>query len=268
MKFENEYPIWERGVPGSHPANWPWQDYKEEWSHEDDRNEDLVKWVTEPTIRVFLPDASKNTGAAVIICPGGGYNILAIDREGYRIASKLQKEGVAGIVLKYRHYTMFAARDDGQRALRFVRSKAQEWRLNPQAIGIGGCSAGGHLALHCASNLSPKTDWTPDEIDRVDHRPSFLMLTYPGTELPNGVTVGANIPPSFINVAADDAFALAPACLELFKQLQELKIPSELHVYQEGGHGYDLGLPAHNSSSWIGLFVGWLRANNFIKNNP
>ncbi len=262
MNSDTEYKIWEGDAPGSNSKNWPWPNYKETWERAADRNDDLVKWVTEPTIKVFLPEATKNTRAAVLICPGGGYNVLEIDKEGYRVAQILQELGVAGIVLKYRHYDVFAARDDGQRAIQFIRSKSKEWDINSDAIGIGGFSAGGHLALHCVANLSPKVDWTPDMIDKIDDHPNFLMLIYPGTKLPEGVTIGTNIPPTFISVAADDK--LAEKCITLFSTLQEIKVPAELHIYQNGGHGYGVGTLKCNCSTWIELFVNWLRTNNFI----
>jgi acetyl esterase/lipase len=261
MEVETEYKIWTQGAPGSNPEHWPWPAYKETWLHDNERNEDLVKWVTEPTVKTFLPEVAKNTGAAVLICPGGGYNILEIDKEGYKVARKLQDLGVAGIVLKYRHYDIFAARDDAQRAIRFVRSKAKEWGINPDAIGIGGFSAGGHLALNCVVDLSPKVGWTADVIDKIDDNPDFLMLIYPG--IPKDFANATRIPPTFISAAADDDFA--QECVPLFGMLQKLKIPAELHVYQNGGHGFGLGTPGYNCSGWIGLFVNWLRTNNFLR---
>ena len=266
MRFDNEYLIWEKGeVPGNNPTNWPWVKYEEQWQHPADRDEDLVRWVTEPTIRVFLPEKSKNTGAAVLICPGGGYNIIEIDKEGYKVARKLQQLGIAGIVLKYRHYDVFAARDDGQRAMRFIRSKAKDWGVDPNAIGMGGFSAGGHLAIHCAANLNPKVDWVPDAIDHLSNQPNFMMLIYPSTRMPKGVEIGAQFPPTFISAAADDQYKLADACGVLFNKLQELKIPSELHIYQKGGHGYGVGTPECQCASWIELFANWLKVNGFVK---
>jgi acetyl esterase/lipase len=257
---KNEIRIWKNGAPGSDPQHWPRPNYKEEWQN----NNQLVEGITEPTVFAFLPAKEIQTGAAVVICPGGGYKNLYIEKEGYKIAVALQERGIAGIVLKYRHYNIYAALQDAHRAIRFVRSKSKEWNINPQAVGIGGFSAGGHLALHSATNLTRAEAWTADEIDQLSKKPDFLMLVYPGLSIPADATVDANTPVSFIVNAADDTLTKPEFAIEYFSKLKQLGIPAELHIYQKGFHGFGLGTPDCQCGNWIDLFRNWLLVNKFI----
>ncbi len=263
-RHHDEQQIWPGGAPGSNPENWPWEGYKEEWRIDSATNKEMVIFVTEPTVQVFLPPREKNTGAAVVVCPGGGYNIVVIGKEGYDIAQRLNDMGIAVIVLKYRHYNIFAARDDTQRAIRYTRFHSREWNIDPDKIGLGGFSAGGHLSIHAAANLNPPAPEgrKPDAIDSVSDRPDFLMLGYPATNMPKGVEIGAAMPPAFIVVAADDP--LMPASVDLFKKLRSMDVPAELHIYQTGGHGFGAGTPECHCSSWMDLFRNWLETNKVI----
>ena len=189
---------------------------------------------------------------------------MYIEKEGYKIAAALQERGIAGIVLKYRHYDIYAALQDAHRAIRFVRSKAEVWKINPRAVGIGGFSAGGHLALHSATNLSRAEAWTPDDVDRLSKKPDFLMLVYPGLSLPAGATVDANTPPSFIVNAADDTLTKPEFAIEYFNKLKQLGVPAELHIYEKGFHGFGLGTPDCRCGNWIDLFRNWMAVNKFI----
>jgi acetyl esterase/lipase len=247
-------PIWQAGAPGSDPAHWPSPDYHEEWEKPDSE----IRGVTQPTIEVFLPDPAINTGIAVILCPGGGYRKLCMAKEGWVVAAELQRRGIAGIVLKYRHYDIYAAVQDAHRAVRYVRSRAREWRLNDKAIGIGGFSAGGHLAIHMAAQLGRPEGWDPDELDRLSKRPDFLMLVYPGTGMPPDAVVDATFPPSFLTVAANDDRVSAWDCYGFFSRLQALKVPSEIHIYETGGHGFGAGRPECRCASWLDLFRDWI----------
>lgn len=261
QKFDKEYKLWPNGAPGSNPKNWPEPNYKESWP----RKDTTVTHVTDPTIRVYRPTKEKNTGVAVIINPGGGYRVLEMGHEGYKVAEKLQDLGITAVVLKYRHYDVNAARQDGQRAIRFVRSKAKEWGIDEHKIGIGGFSAGGHLALNAAATLKPKEDWTPDAIDKIDKKPDFLMLIYSGYNLSEEASLDKNLPPVFLALSADDQFDLAEPTLLFFHKLLTLKVPAELHIYQRGGHGYGLGWDGCQCDTWADLFRNWLASNNFIK---
>jgi acetyl esterase/lipase len=252
--------IWKGVAPDSDAAHWPQADYHEEWESPGE----ILRGVTEPTIQVFLPEARRNTRAAVVLCPGGGYRNLWIAKEGWRVARELQARGIAGIVLKYRHYDVSAAVQDARRAVRYVRSRAEEWRLNRGAIGVGGFSAGGHLAIHMAARLARGETRAPDDVDQLSGRPDFLMLVYPDVELVNGTVIEAAFPPTFITVAADDTVTPANDCMQFFRHLQTLEVPAELHVYQNGGHGFGLGTPECRCSSWLDLFRSWLAGRGLL----
>jgi acetyl esterase/lipase len=191
--------------------------------------------------------------------------VLEMGHEGYKVAEKLQDLGITAVVLKYRHYDVSAARQDGQRAIRFVRSKAKEWGIDEHKIGIGGFSAGAHLALNAAATLKPKEDWTPDAIDKIDKKPDFLMLIYAGYNLSEEASLDRNLPPVFLALSADDQFDVEEPTLLFFHKLLTLKVPAELHIYQRGGHGYGLGWDGCQCDTWPNLFRNWLVSNNFIK---
>ncbi len=265
-RHHDEILLWPGGAPGSVQANWPWEGYKEEWQIDSASNKEMVIFVTDPTIQVFLPPMEKNTGTAVVVCPGGGYNIEVIGKEGYDIAKILNEMGIAAIILKYRHYDIFAARDDAQRAIRYTRYHAKEWNIDPEKIGLGGFSAGGHLSLHTAASLEvplPK-GWKADDIDAVSNRPDFLMLGYPGTKMPKGVNFTENMPPAFIVVSGDDG--MMPLSFDLYHSLKNMGVPAELHIFQKGGHGFGAGTPECNCSNWLEIFRNWLLTNSFISN--
>lgn len=261
LKFDNEYLLWKNGAPGSNAKNWPDPKYKEEWL----RNNTAVIRVTEPTIRVFHPAKDKNTGIALIICPGGGYNVVEVGHEGYQVAEKLQEMGITAVVLKYRHYHTDAALQDAHRAVRFVRSKAKEWGIDENKVGIGGFSAGGHLSLNSAANLQQKEEWEPDAIDKFNKKPDFLMLIYADYRLSEEAIVDKTLPPTFLSVSADDQFHLEEPALLFFHKLLTLKVPAELHIYQKGGHGYGLGWEGCQCNTWPTLFFNWLKTNNIVK---
>jgi len=255
LQYPGPIKIWKGTAPDSDSQHWPKPDYHEEWEIPDQ----VLTGITDPTIQVFLPDERLNTGKAVIVCPGGGYRNLWIAKEGWKIALELQKRGIAAIVLKYRHYDRFAAVQDAHRAVRYVRSRAKEWRIDEHSVGIGGFSAGGHLALHMAGQLGRAENRTLDEIDALSHRPDFLMLIYPGVRLLAGAVMDATFPPALIVVAADDNTTPAADTIQRFLKLRELKVPGELHVYQNGGHGFGIGTPECRCSGWLDLFENWLK---------
>jgi acetyl esterase/lipase len=263
-RHQNEINIWPNGAPGSNQSNWPWEGYAEQWRIDSASNKEMVIFVTEPSIQVFLPAPEKNTGAAVVVCPGGGYNIVVIGKEGYDIAERLNDLGIAAIVLKYRHYDVMAARDDAQRALRYTRYHAGDWHIDPGKIGIGGFSAGGHLALHATATIDAPlpAGHHADDVDKISNRPDFMMLIYPGTGLPAGTELNPDLPPAFIAVAGDDG--MMPLSLNLFRDLKALKVPAELHIFQGGGHGFGAGTPECHCADWIELFRNWLEANSII----
>jgi len=267
LHFQNEYFIWNDTIPGLVPENYP----EEKWTEGEESEFGLVQYVTRPTIRVFLPEKELNTTAAVIVCPGGGYNILVIEREGYKIAQALNKLGIAAIVLKYRHYDKDMAVQDAWRALQFVRANADDWDIDPARVGIGGFSAGGHLSLNTAlskiSAIVPES--ASDTPQKYNCRPDFLMLIYPGL---GGFNLepdlsGEKIPPVFMINAIDDQVTPVSNLFELAEILKSNDISTEIHIYPGGGHGFDLGNKDCNCSGWPNLFRDWLVYTGLIIDN-
>jgi acetyl esterase/lipase len=219
--------------------------------------------VTDPTLTVFRPRQNAN-GAAVIVCPGGGYYILAIDLEGYEIAHWLNKMGITAFVLEYRVPKQQAgALQDVQRAVRLVRHRASEWGVDPDRVGVMGFSAGGSLSARISTEYSKDSYAAVDEADSESSRPSFALLVYPAyldqgpdSTLTPELTVTAQTPPMFIFQTADDR--LANSSLIMAGALRKAGVPVEMHLYPKGGHGYGLrpGNPA--GEAWPPLAEAWL----------
>jgi acetyl esterase/lipase len=218
--------------------------------------------VSQPTVTVYLPAKEKANGTAIVICPGGGYQHLAIDKEGHDVARWLNSIGIAGIVLKYRlpgsmrgasqndiHQVadkIHVALEDAEAAMRLTRENAARWNLKTGAVGMMGFSAGGHLAAMMGMVAPP------------DVRPDFLVLGYPA--IPLGLAVTASTPPTFL-VAADDDPTVNPAenAGRFFAALRAAKIPAELHIYSSGGHGFGIQKSGKTSAAWAGALVAWLK---------
>ena len=228
-----------------------------------------INEITNPAMEVFLPDQKNNTGVAVIICPGGGYSILAYDKEGTEIAAWLNKLGIAAFVLQYRvPNKKEGALQDAQRAIRIVKREAKRWNIDPEKIGIMGFSAGGSLSARTSTMFNIKTYPPVDKADSISCRPSFTLLIYPAylDQGPNltltpELQLGKEVPPVFIFQAADDQYG--NSALVMAQALRNAKLPVELHILPKGGHGYGLrkGNPA--GEAWPVLAEAWLR--NIIK---
>jgi acetyl esterase/lipase len=237
--------------------------------------------VSKPTLEVFLPPREKNTGAAVVICPGGGYNILAYNKEGTEVARWLNSIGVAGIVLKYRvparkgRPRHEAPLQDAQRALGIVRNRARQWGIDPARVGILGFSAGGHLAATLSNQYENRTYPRVDEADDVSCRPDFTLLIYPAYLVPRKgddslapeVKVTPNTPPTFLAQTEDDGVRVE-CSLFYYLALKNAKVPAEMHLYPDGGHGYGLRPSAHNVSHWPDRAGEWLRALGVLEPKP
>ncbi len=208
--------------------------------------------VSIPQIEVFRPEQPKANGAAVVICPGGGHHILAYDLEGTEVAEWLNTIGVTGIVLKYRvpfrdpDRRWLAAVQDAQRAMSLVRSRADEWGLDPQRIGILGFSAGGQTAALTCTLYSQRQYDPIDDIDQVSSRPDFALIIYPGGlvdesrgQLQEFVQVSPDVPPMFFAHAFDDNASVLNSLL-LAAEIKQVGGSAELHVFESGGHGYGL----------------------------
>jgi acetyl esterase/lipase len=230
-----------------------------------------IKNVSVPLLDYFKPSGGNLTKRAVIICPGGGYNILAWDLEGTEIATFLSSRGFHAFVLKYRlpkgsDVRHAAALEDAQRAISLVRSKAEPWGIAADQIGIMGFSAGAHLSAMAATHHAKRSYPSKDAIDAVSCRPDFVGLIYsayllasekdPASGLSADLPVVQDTPPAFLAHAMDDPLPCAGATAWLLA-MQKMKIPAELHIYADGGHGY--GLRSDKSvSAWADNFIAWL----------
>jgi acetyl esterase/lipase len=224
-----------------------------------------ISEVTDPAFEVFLPKKSVKNGAAVIVCPGGGYNILAWDLEGTEIAAWLNKNGYAAFVLQYRvPQKREGALQDVQRAMRIVRNDASKYEVDPEKIGVMGFSAGGSLTARTATLFHKKTYPPVDKADSLSCRPSFSMLIYPayldqgpGLSLTPELQISSETPPMFIFQTADDQYG--NSALVMAQALRNAKIPMELHLLPAGGHGYGLRPGNIAAETWPGLAEKWMK---------
>jgi acetyl esterase/lipase len=233
--------------------------------------------VSKPTITLFRPAADKANGAAVIVCPGGGYSILAWDLEGTEVCEWLNSIGVTGVLLKYRvpgrgEQRHSASLQDAQRAIGMVRSRAKEWGIDPRRIGILGFSAGGHLAATASNTIAKRTYPAVDDADKESCRPNFTILVYPAyldvkndvQRLPPEVKVTADTPPAFVVMTEDDPVHVESA-MAYALALKNAKIPVELHIFPDGGHGYGLRPSPHAVSHWPELAATWMKQRGLLK---
>lgn len=241
-----------------------------------------------PSMLIYLPLRDIATGAAVVICPGGGYGHLAKDHEGHQVARWLNSFGVAGFVLKYRiapKYKHPAPLDDAQRALRLVRANAEKWRINPERVGILGFSAGGHLASTAATHFDRGRENADYQIDLQSSRPDFSVLIYPvisftqdfmhrgsrnnllGKEpdpemiqkLSSELQVTADTPPTFLVHTVEDTGVPLENSIAFFQALRKAGVPGELHIFEKGTHGFGLGREERAHTLWPKLCEAWLK---------
>ena len=241
----------------------------------------LITDVTQPSITICRPPKEKNVGTAILICPGGGYWDLYWQLEGEEVAAWVNTMGVTGIILKYRvprrpdEAKSEPARrplQDSQRALSLVRSKAKEWGLNPQRIGIVGFSAGGHLAIATATSFEKRIYEPRDDIDNVSCRPDFAILAYPGylkakdkDELAPSLRVPPGTPPVFLAHGGDDIISPPEHSVLMYLALKRAGIPAELHVYAGSTHDFGVRTNEHSCSAWKEACTSWLRQQGFLK---
>ena len=234
--------------------------------------------VSEPTLTVFRPAPELDTGAAVMVCPGGGYHILAMDLEGTEVVEWLNSIGVTGVLLKYRvpvragRARHAAPLQDAQRALGWVRHRASEHGWDPGRIGVLGFSAGAHLAAALASAAAERTYDAVDAADAVSCRPDFVMLIYPGYlasrsdgwQVAPELKVSAESPSVFLVQTQDDGIPVEGA-VHYYLALKQAGVPSELHLYPTGGHGYGLRPSAHTVTTWPRRAEDWMRGLGVLK---
>jgi acetyl esterase/lipase len=236
--------------------------------------------VTKPSITICRPAKDKDTGTAVLICPGGGYWNLYWQLEGEEVASWLNSLGATGIILKYRvprrpdePQGQPARRplQDAQRAVSMVRSRAAEWGIDPKRIGIVGFSAGGHLAIATATEFERRTYEPIDAVDQVSCRPDFAILVYPGylkakdkDELAPGLRIPAGTPPVFLAHGGADIISPPEHSVLMYLALKKAGIPAELHVYATAAHDFGVRPSDHPCSTWTNACAAWLSHQGFL----
>ncbi len=241
----------------------------------------MITNVTKPTITIYRPAKDKDTGTAILICPGGGYWNLYWELEGEEVAAWLNSLGVTGIILKYRvprrpgEPEREPARrplQDAQRAVSLVRSKAKDWDIDPKRIGRVGVSAGGHLALATATSFEKRTYEPMDDIDKVSCRPDFAILVYPGylktkdkDEIATGLHIPAGTPPVFLAHGGADIVSEPEHSVLMYLALRRAGIPAELHVYAGAAHDFGVRSSDHPCSTWTQACAHWLRQQGMLR---
>ncbi|RKD88325.1 alpha/beta hydrolase [Mangrovibacterium diazotrophicum] len=250
--------------------------------------------ISEAELFVYLPEEQKNTGAAVVICPGGGYWVEAIDHEGFQIAEYLKGKGVAAIVLKYRlpYGNSEVPLSDALQAIRYVRSKADEWHLDPSKVGIAGASAGGHLASTAGTHFTLGDANATDPLQKLSSRPDFMLLLYPvisfdekithvgsrtnligktndwkiASEFSNELQVTEDTPPTFLVLADDDHGVVPENSIRFYMALKKYDIPAEMHIFAKGGHGFGMKKLNLPTEKWPDLFYEWMQTMQIVPN--
>ena len=260
----------------------------------------MIRSVDEPTLTVFLPEKRDANRAAVIVCPGGGYAGLAIDKEGYAIAETFNEKGVAALVLKYRlpagkppapEGTVPAPIQDVQKAIRIARARATEWNIDPTRLGVMGFSAGGHVASTAATQFDdgdPSASYDP--VARQSSRPDFAILMYPVVSMADApahkgsrknllgespspkmiekysaeLHVTKKTPPLFIVHAKDDKGVIVENSTKLAEAAKKAGVPHELVLFETGGHGFGLGKPGSEAAVWFDRLMTWMQAQKFV----
>ena len=247
-----------------------------------------------PAMTVYLPRTMTANTPAMIVCPGGGYGALAANHEGRQVANYLNSLGMAAFVLRYRlgpRYHHPIELGDAQRAIRTVRARAAEWRIDPARIGIMGFSAGGHLAMSASTWMESVQVSANDEIDRVSSRPDFAVLGYPvisltaawthkgslrnllgdtpdpelAKRLSGELAVTKTTPPTFIFQTNEDASVPAENAVQYYLALRQAGVPAEMHVFEKGVHGVGLANNDPALAPWSSLLANWLRLRGAIK---
>ncbi|MEO8334531.1 MAG: alpha/beta hydrolase [bacterium] len=266
-------PLWANGAPGAQ-GNAP---------------ED------QPVITPYLPPEGRANGTAVVIFPGGGYQHLSMEKEGSDVANWLTTTGVTAFVVRYRlgpKYHHPVELGDAQRAIRIVRSRASEWGVNPGHVGIIGFSAGGHLASSAGTHFDAGTAASADNIERASSRPDFMLLLYPvitmrgdstthlGSRknllgdspddalvrlMSNELQVTRNTPPTFIVHSTDDKTVPVANSLMFYQALRNNGVPTEMHVFEYGGHGFGLAPADPVLGAWTTLCESWMRRHGWIQ---
>lgn len=275
-------PLYEGDIPGAIPAN---------NGERYDSSNGVVSNVSQPTLSIYLPSKEKANGAAVVICPGGGYAVLVMQNEGHVIAQYLASQGIAAFVLKYRLPNDKIMGDkstgplqDAQQAVHVVRQHSQQWNVDPGRVGIMGFSAGGHLASTAGTHFDNSA--VKNQIEG-NVRPDFMILVYPVISMTdslghggsrenllgknpsvekiklfsNELQVTAATPPAFLIHAGDDKAVDVDNSISFYEALRHHHIPAEMHIYPKGGHGFVLKMPV---DEWMSICVKWMKTSGLM----
>ena len=288
LQAQQTIPLYDGKIPNSKPY-----ETKEVWEPQDN-GDTIVHFTSQPTLTVFLPDKTIANGTAVIICPGGGYWVTSIVKEGFAVAKEFNKWGVAAFVVKYRIPNDSSMIDrkigplqDAQRAIQLVRMHAKEWNVDANKVGIMGFSAGGHLASTASTHFNHNYI---ENNNNINLRPDFSILIYPvisfqdsighigsrdqliGQNPPkplldsfsNEVQVTAQTPPTFLVHATDDDVVPVMNSIVYYEHLLQYKIPAEMHIYKAGGHGFGMINPT-TKDLWMERCKNWMKSMALLK---
>lgn len=283
LQAQTKIPVWPDQIPNRVESD----------EQEIAENNDIL-WISRiqtPEIEVYLPANRSNTGVGVLIMPGGGYAGVAYDWEGTDVAKWFNSVGIAAFVLKYRvplsasvENKAWVPLQDAQRAMRIIRSRAAEFKIDPAKIGAMGFSAGGHLASTLGTHYDQKIPFLNDAIEEVSAKPDFLMLIYPVISMKEGLThggshdnligkapsqelvntfsnelqVNAETPPTFLLHATDDGAVKVENSLVFYQALRDHQVPAEMHIFPSGGHGFGLGIGNPSLEQWPSLLNQWI----------
>ena len=296
---EFEMSIWSGTAPGSTGSTLKEEDRDRPVTDGTDVTRDRsVSGVTRPSLTVYLPTRQEATEVAVVICPGGGFSHLAIDKKGHDVARWLQSHGIAGVVVKYRLpdpavglYVSNGSIPDMQRAIRVVRHNAGTWNIDPRRIGVMGFSAGGYMAAAAGTLFDKGDPDANDPIRRTSCRPDFIVPVYPLISLelqgkrfarliepmlgPHvndklvrdyslDTRVTPKTPPAFLVHAHDDGLSVEHSIL-FYLALRKVEVPAELHVYSKGGHGFGMRQRGKPVSAWRERWIEWMKAEGFLQ---
>jgi acetyl esterase/lipase len=254
--------LWPNGAPGSEGKTAP----------EQVNDQGYVLSIHQPSIAVYLPSADKATGAAILVIPGGGHRFLAIEHEGYNVAAWLRDHGIAAFVLKHRlareegstYKIEVESLQDTERAIRTIRSRASEWGVDPTRVGVMGFSAGGELAAMAGIRSGPGAADAADPIDRLNAKPAFQALIYPGrspTIIPDKDSA-----PAFLACGYKDRTDISEGLAEVYLRFKRAGVPAELHIFSESGHGFGLRPTlAPPTGEWPLRLRDWMNARGFLK---
>ncbi|CAN5359794.1 alpha/beta hydrolase [soil metagenome] len=264
-----EIKLWPNGAPGANSAGG-----KEIVRIDPGGGEQVVSNVHEPSITPYIPKPGKATGVAIIIAPGGAHKELWMDHEGYNIAPLLAERGIAVFILKYRlardknsTYTIEGhSVKDMQRAVRVVRSRAAEWKIDPKKIGIMGFSAGGQVAALTDIQADSGDGKATDRVETYSSKPNFQVLVYPAWV--NDITLSTSSSPAFIVGGYQDMESISTGMPKLYLKFKEVKVPAELHIYAEVGHGFGISKGDKGPhTKWLEPLTAWLFDTNKVSPN-